>query len=130
MFVREVESDSSGVPDPVTWADIEAAIRRLDGERCTELLLRGFAEDEQDVGPMMGVGGGGGHYLVWATTDGEDMHNLRNPDGDPSESVTFVAGGQRVRVRLSEVVDLGTALRAARAFAESGEIDPALAWGG
>jgi hypothetical protein len=60
-----------------TWRDIEAAIRRLDGDSCS-LLILGIGEPPA---PHMAIGGGdSGRYIVYATPNNMVFHKLINPD--------------------------------------------------
>lgn len=107
-----------------SWDDIENAIRRLDGETCT-LLILGIGDVEV---PHMAIGGGeGGQYIVYTTPDNMTFHKLINPKAPPGKCL-LVAGGQRGSYDRKLCVGLEEALRAARTYAETGQQDSTLVW--
>ncbi len=106
-----------------SWRDIEVAIRRLDGETCTMLLL-GIG----DPVPHMGIGGGeAGRYIVYATPDNMIFHNLINPKAAPGKCL-LVAGGQMGNYEIKLCVSLAEVLRAAKTYAETGQLESTLTW--
>lgn len=118
-----VDSDPAELQNP-TWLDIEAAIRRLDGDTCS-LVTLGIGPSPV---PHMAIGGGeAGKYIVYTTPDNLSFHTLINPQAPPGKC-HLVAGGQRGDYDLKICVSLSEALRAARAYAETGAHDPALTW--
>ena len=126
MFIKRLigpdDSNFLEKEDP-SWLDIEAAIRRLNGETSTLLIIAAG-----DPVPHMGIGGGsGGKYVVYATPDNLTFHNLINPNS-PTGSCSLKAGGQWGKYALKMCVDLSHALRAAKTYADSGRCDDGLAW--
>jgi len=116
------EDAAEGMEKP-TWRDIETAIRRLNGDTCT-LLMLGIGEPV----PHMGIGGGeNGRYIVYATLDNWTFHNLINPGAAAGKSL-LVAGGQRGDYANRQLVGLQEALRAAKTYAEAGQLDSTLVW--
>lgn len=106
------------------WTEIENAIRRLDGDSCSLLIL----EIGPPPVPHMAIGGGDqGRYIVYATLDNVKFHTLINPHA-PSGKCLMVAGGQRGDYDLQLCVGLTEALQAAKTYAESGQLDPELKW--
>jgi Immunity protein Imm1 len=106
-----------------TWEQIETAIRQLDGERRT-LVILGVG----DPVPHMAIGGGeDGKYIVYATPDNMSFHTLVNPGAPPGRCM-LTAGGQRGDYDLKICVGLREALLAAKTYAESGQIDAGLTW--
>lgn len=106
---------------PPTWERIESAVRWLDGDSLTALMV---------FGPGLAcaaVGGGGGHYCVDVSFDDRTWYHLVTPTA-ADEEVEFIAGGQRVRKPLRDVAGLEDTLHALRAFAVEGRMDEALAW--
>lgn len=76
----------------------------------------------------MAIGGGDqGRYIVYATPDNKVFHKLINPQA-PRGKCLMVAGGQRGDYDLELCVGLSEALRAAKTYAESGQLDPELQW--
>lgn len=130
-------------------ADVEAALRRLDGKRWTVVTLE--ASEER----FMGVGGGSdGRYLVYVCGSGEgetspapsgdegdeddeddfevepiDVLLAPNAENIPedAEAKIFI-GGEETTHPLRHCVDLATALRAANTYAATGALDPSLQW--
>jgi hypothetical protein len=118
-----VDSDSSEQQNP-TWREIEAAIRRLNGDTCT-LVILGIGDPPV---PHMAIGGGeDGNYIVYITDDNEVFYKLVCPQA-PSGKRTLVAGGQLGNYELRMCVSLSDAVRAARTYAEQGKPEPSLAW--
>ena len=116
------DSDRRQVKNP-TWEQIEIAIRRLDGDRCT-LLILGIG----DPVPHMGIGGGeDGRYIVYATPDNLSFHTLINPNAPPGKCM-LKAGGQVGNYALKKCVSLREALLAVKTYAETGEVDAGLTW--
>jgi Immunity protein Imm1 len=110
--------------DNPTCEDIEAAIRRLDGDSCS-LLILGIGNPPT---PHMAIGGGEhGRYIVYATPDNIVFHKLIDPDAGAGKCL-MVAGGQRGNYDLELCVSLTRALRAAKSYAETGGLDPTLTW--
>ena len=109
--------------DNPSWDEIEKAIRRLDGERCS-LVILGIG----DPVPHMGIGGGGeGKYIVYTTRDNMHFHTLINPSA-PAGKCMLVAGGQLGDYEQKKCVSLREALQAAKTYAETGQIDSGLTW--
>ena len=105
------------------WDEIERAIRRLDGNTCS-LLILGIG----DPVPHMAIGGGeAGKYIVYATPDNWIFHKLMNPHASPGKSY-LVAGGQRGDYANKQMVTLADVLRAAKTYAETGQLDSNLVW--
>ena len=75
----------------------------------------------------MGIGGGDGGYIVYATHDNLRFKNLVVP-GKIGAKVTVNCGGQEGDFEPKQCVDLTVALQAARWFAETGQTDLALNW--
>ena len=116
------DSDSGQTKNP-TWEQIETAIRRLDGKRCT-LVILGVG----DPVPHMGIGGGDdGRYIVYATPDNMSFHTLVNPSAPPGRCM-LTAGGQTGDYDLKRCVSLREVLLAAKTYAETGQIDAGLTW--
>jgi len=125
MFVKDMLCDwVKGRPrgrNP-SWAEIELAVRELDGRHRTEVSIAGDGEAH------MSITGGNGSYLVSATPNNDLFYDLRNPEGAPEKVLKTVSGGQVVTVSALQAVSLDVALQAARTFAEKGEFDSSLTW--
>jgi hypothetical protein len=105
-----------------TWADIEAAIRQLDGRVYTLAIIGGEGEAHLAVG-----GGSEGRYIVYATFDNWNFRTLTSAATESSKIYLFI-GGQEGDYPSNIVVSLQSALQAARTFAELGQIDASLSW--
>jgi hypothetical protein len=105
------------------WFAIEAAIRRLDGESCS-LVVLGIGDPPV---PHMAIGGGQGRYIVYATSDNLTFYKAVNPKAGIGKC-DLVAGGQLGSYDLRLCVGLEEALRAAKAYAETGSLDRSLTW--
>lgn len=117
------DSDATERLDP-SLQEIENAILQLDGDRCS-LVILGIGDPPV---PHMAVGGGDGNrYVVYATTDNTTFYKLVNRKA-PLGKCTLVAGGQRGDYDLRICVTLDDALRAAKTYAETGQLDPTLSW--
>ncbi len=97
------------------WLDIETAIRRLDGDSCS-LVVLGIGEPPV---PHMAIGGGHGRYIVYATSDNITFYKAVDPNAAGGKC-DLVAGGQRGSHDLRLCIGLDEALRAAKAYAETG----------
>jgi hypothetical protein len=117
-----VRNKASVVSGP-TWGAVAAAINALDGSVST---LVSIVHKEPS---LMSIGGGGsnGLYVVQATDDGERF-KVATREGDQTQKVMITAGGQEGDYLARRCVDLATALRAARTFASTGQMDPTISW--
>jgi hypothetical protein len=106
-----------------TWSDVEAAIRRLDGETYSSVML------ERDSMHWIGIAGGNdGRYFVstWDDETNGGYVALSNPD--TTGTIDVVIGGQAVDRPARWIVTQDEAVSAARAYFESGRLSPALKW--
>jgi len=109
-------------PNP-SWGDIAAAVERLDGKRHTIITIGAGGEAHMAVG-----GGEHGQYVVYATFDNESFRTLLSATTQSQEIMYLVTGGQLGDYPKNIVVDLASALAAAKTFAELGQIDATLNW--
>ncbi len=105
-----------------TVHEIEQAIRDLDASVRT-LVTVGAGGDVH-----MAIGGGAGRYLVYATYDNQTFHSLVDLSAGSRGSQLLFVGGQEGDYPGHQVVGMELAIRAARAFAEAGMLDPELHW--
>ena len=98
------------------WEDVDRAIKALDGEDKNDLYLTPNAEVPETY---LCVGGGNGEYVVSGSVEGERFPAVVIPDRS-DELVSLVVGGQLGEFPERFIVDLDTALTAAKAFYESG----------
>lgn len=112
--------EEQNIPSP-SADDAKAALQRLDAKAHTLMTLH--AED----GSQLGVGGGGGRYVVYLQTADEVFWNLLSgAEGEGVEALN--AGGQVGEYPAIQVVDLAQARRAMETFFRTGSRDAALAW--
>jgi hypothetical protein len=98
------------------WAEVETVIKELDDHRKTLVTL------EADGETHMAVGGGTNKYVVYFTFDNETFHYLVDPSkSDVDETLTV--GGQEGFYPAKLCVDIDSALKAAKTFAELGTMD-------
>jgi hypothetical protein len=120
-YWRGTACDGDQIAHP-SVEDIEVAITRLDGKYRTIVTIKGDEDAHLAVG-----GGASGQYVVYATFDNKRFSTLMS--AEPSDSQTLLlVGGQQGDYPRNIVVDLPLALAAAKAFAETGQIDPGLRW--
>ena len=130
MIATELVTDSwdgdrnieAVVPSP-TWDQIAKAIQELDG------MVRTLVTITIQEPSHMAIGGGGGNglYVVYATRDGERFRTATRQIEFTKKAVVN-AGGQEGEFPENRCVELATALTAAKSFAESGQLDPAIKW--
>lgn len=103
-------------------ADVQVAIGRLDGRRCTEITV-----EREDPWAYICIGGGPELFLVTGETSDEKILHLASPDaGD--ETVPLVCGGQLANFARRELVSRDQAIEVAARFLAQGDYDPELAW--
>lgn len=103
------------------WSEIETAIRALDGHRRTLVTLETEGETH------MSIGGGNGRYLVYLTFDNDNFNYLVDLSGSDKDE-TLVIGGQEGIYPARSCVDLATAVKAAKVFAQLGTMDRSVSW--
>jgi len=107
------------------WSQVQQAICRLDADVRTAVTVS--LED----GSHIGVGGGGGRFMVFygtAFTEDEAYFTLIDPNKSEIEEENLVTGGQPGIFPANKIVNLEFALRAAQTFFETGRRDPELSW--
>jgi hypothetical protein len=132
VHVKKLEADhwvqgrqTDAVVERPAWQQIERAIKTLDASQYTIVIL------EQSDWVHMGIGGGGGRYVVYIQNfgpDDESVSTLQDLSKSDGEREQFVVGGQLSDFSARSVVGLDETLRAAKAFYDTGEVDPSLSW--
>jgi hypothetical protein len=107
--------------DDASVSDFDAALDRLDASTFTNVMIAGDGEEH------MGIGGGAGRYIVYATFDNEDFWNLMRNE-PATGTVLLNTGGQVGDYPASQVVTVEQARTAGRTFLLSGKLDPGLRW--
>lgn len=103
------------------WAEIENAIKELDGHRKTLVTL------ETDNETHMSIGGGADKFIVYVTFDNEIFYHLINSSQSDSDA-KLVIGGQESIYPAKLCVDLNTTIKAAKTFAECGAMEKSVFW--
>lgn len=103
------------------WAEIENAIKELDGHCKTLVTL------ETDNETHMSIGGGANKFIVYITFDNESFYHLINSSQSDSDE-TLVVGGQESIYPAKLCVDLNTTIKAAKTFAECGVMEKSVFW--
>ena len=105
-----------------SFSDIHTAIKKLDGQRYTIVVLNSKEETQMVIG-----GGANGQYVVYVAHGNEDFFNLVSSD-EANETISLIVGGQEGNYPSNTLVTVGFALKAARTFAERGELEPSFKW--
>jgi hypothetical protein len=125
LFIKELgteDTQAEAVTDP-DWAEIETAIKQLDGKKFTLVTL-----NVGDEVPSMTIGGGAnGIYVVHVTFDNSAFYSLLNPSGT-ERKISLIVGAQRGEFEEKECVSLDMVLRVAKHFYETGQMDKNLSW--
>lgn len=109
------------VADP-TWEDIKNGIESLDNDQRSTLKLHTSKQN------YMIIGGGNGWYVCQAFTVNHNFRYL-NPDISPeSFDERELVVGQPTDVFEIECLPLDYVLKAAKYYAETGEMDDTLLW--
>ena len=111
--------------DAPSWARVEKAIRALNGEGLNDLYLQPESNESETY---LCVGGGAGRYVVSGSIRNEEFPTLVNETKHELETVTLTVGGQAGDYPANWVVDLPTALAAARDFFEVGSFEGETKW--
>jgi hypothetical protein len=109
--------ERTDVPNP-TWDQVEDAIRDLDERTHNDLYLH---PDASDLETYLAVGGGSGRYLVTGSINNERFPTAAKSVEHDAPRELLVVGGQTGDYPRNWILDLDSALRAARAFFETGE---------
>ena len=112
------DADHKEHDDP-SWELVEDAIRRLNGRERNDLYL--YADlDAAEPGAYLCVGGGGGRYVVAGLDRGDTSPTFAPGPGDEGEREPLLVAGNVGAFPRNWIVDLDTALRAARSFYQAG----------
>ena len=126
MSVLKLQWECAGnwhVLDAPQWSDVERAIRALDGKTKTALSMNASGEYTS----MSIAGGRRGKYFVDVEKPSLGPVNLVTPDARDDE-LEMIIEGVGTDFKMWQLVDLPTAMEAARVFFASGELAPSLHW--
>jgi metal-dependent hydrolase (beta-lactamase superfamily II) len=113
------------VIDRPTWQDIEAAIGALNNRNLNDLYLQ---PDGSNPETYLCIGGGAGQYVVSGCVDNEYFPTLVDPQRPSEPRVALVVGGQLSAFPSHSIVDLESALLAARSFYTTGGFGGDVHW--
>lgn len=116
--------ESIDVVDP-DWPTIERAIRNLNEVDRNDIYLH---PDKNDLETYLSVGGGNGRYVVSGSVRNLTFSTVVDPQKSATEKELLYTGGQDGWYPSNCVVDLETALHAAKAFYESGTFGTGVNW--
>lgn len=130
LFIRKISTEEwrrnrnyPTIKQVQNWQEVELAIKDLNGESRTFVTL----EKNDEI--LMGIGGGDTCYVVYITFDNQSFQYLVNTSVlNIPTLIQLTIGGQELFYDTSRCVNLETALKAAKTFAESGEVDESLKW--
>ena len=121
--IDDSSSPEVKVPDP-NWEQIEYGIRQLDGNNKSVVII-GQQNPEID---FMGIGGGKNGIYRCFVFDADACEFALIDPSMPQDQTSEVLMGQPTSISLQECVDLDMILKAARFYAEHGELEPGLNW--
>ena len=106
-----------------TWQQVESAIRALDAADYNDIMMIPVVANE---GTWLAVGGGAGRYVVTGSIEHNRFPTVVREPGiglkrHEEENEMVMVGGQEGDYPRRWIVDLETAMRAARAFHLTGE---------
>jgi hypothetical protein len=128
MIIKELRAGDDGGGTKIirqqlpTWEDVERAVRRLDGTKFTEVNL---ADSENTA--LLICGGYGGRYTC-ERMHYDDNYLLLDPRLADDPPVEIMDDGDGYPG--SWTVDLEMAVKAARVFFETGQLDSSMQWRG
>lgn len=111
-----------------TWHDIEIAVREMDGDGRSIVILSPALSKEGAESEYLNIGGGkDATYICFAWDAQGREFALINPSQTSTEFVKILAGETLTR-SIKECVDLKSILIAAKTYAEYGRLDERLVW--
>jgi hypothetical protein len=115
------DQDHSWQIDEPSLADLDHALLRLDAETYTMIMITGEGDSH------LGVGGGKGQYVVYASFLKDDFWNLLRPEATDG-TIFITICGQEGGIPSRQVVDLEHARSAAHVFLLQHQRDPSQTW--
>ena len=102
------------------WEVVDEAIRALDNASRNDIYLTPSRADPETY---LAIGGGAGRYIVTGSVKNKEFPTVIDPAKGTEPVEIIVVGGQSGRYPANWVLDLDTALRAARAFYATGRFE-------
>jgi hypothetical protein len=122
MAIQEMRVDRAEVVENPPWNVVEAAVRSLDGEQRDGLVLQGTGQSYMAVS-----GGENNRYAIVGHLEGcGEFICASGVEGGPAQDV--VVAGDYNSFESKHVIDIETALLAAKAFFEHGLLCNDLRW--
>jgi Immunity protein Imm1 len=124
MFAKHLSIEDGDAYELITdpeWERVGKAIKELNGKERTIICLEGERKTH------MTIGGGPQVYVVYATGDHETFYTAISPSKS-GDSVEVAVGQQLARYTPELLVGQDVVLKAAKLFAEKGELEPSVHW--
>jgi len=107
-----------------SWEQVQAAIRQLEGEKRSLIMLCA----SEDCSEFMGVGGGdGGRYCCFIVDANGDEYGLIDPSLDDTQPTKFLMGEISTRPR-NELVATHQVLDATKWYFHHAVLHPQMKW--
>jgi len=124
MFAKHLSIEDGDAYELVTdpeWERVGEAIKEMNGKEHTVICLQG----ESKI--YMTIGGGPDVFVVYASDDDETFYTAFDP-GKSGGNADLNVGQQTNKYPLELLVGKDVVLKAAKLFAETGELDPNVSW--
>ena len=108
-----------------SWNQVRSAVRGLNGESLNDLYLM---PDDQAPDRYFAVAGGPGLYVVFICEANERFIEAVSSHVDDGTRVSLTCGGQVGSFAARQLVDLDTALTAAKHFYDTSSASPHVTW--
>ncbi len=114
--------------DNPTWNEIESAIKNMDGERRSIVILSPKLSDHPEDDEYFNIGGGeNGLYICFLYDIQGNEFALIN-SSQKSDQLIQIFAGEKLTRALNECVGLEAVLLASQTYAESGKLDKRFSW--
>ena len=124
MFAKHLSIEDGDSYELVTdpeWEKVGEAIKEMNGKEHTVICLQGESKIH------MTIGGGPDVFVLYASDDDETFYTAFDP-GQGGGSADLNVGQQTNKYPLELLVGKDVVLKAAKLFAEKGELDPNVSW--
>ena len=113
------------ISEQPSWEAVESAIRALNNRERNDLYLTPSPGDPETY---LCIGGGAGRYVVAGSVRNLEFPTILDDSKSPDPRQRLTVGGQEGEYPANQVVDLETALSAAREFFEAGGFSESGPW--
>ena len=124
MFAKHLSIEDGDAYELVTdpeWERVGEAIKEMNGKEHTIICLQGESKIH------MTIGGGPDVFVVYASDDDETFYTAFD-SGKSGGSADLNIGQQTNKYPVELLVGKDVVLKAAKLFAEKGELDPNVSW--